>query len=642
MENDSKTILIPNELCRRAGIAASWRPINEISIFPYEKRSYKQKDGPSNFASDQPSSIFHVRHEVILFHPILRKLVNESNANFLALQEFVAEKPPDSKTEILKMSRQYRSIIRACLLNLQDDIAKTNITPKEKQELKDYITIFYSIECIWHLCEILFIDVIPGNIVLPPLLDWVRFHFPKPERNAATLLSGDTDNLDLEENYWPTVFGNFLQGRMNVVRALLQQHSAAQTAVFQLALNVLKNMPILNIVPVSEFSLRWRHWTAEIQIKLDAKQFMSNRNLDLIMRLIVGEESAWAEMHPHCETWYDFLAGWLFYTEPTVKTFELGRFADQSIDRMRVKHHLKHLDRVLLAFMKFDLFEVIKEIQEITDNGWLVSHLTDILFHSGRLAMLENEVQNFSSEDLRESFILDYGTTLMGHKSLWQVGLSYLDHCHKDGLPAIKLLLPRVAFDSEAKATNIISEAKNRGLNKVAQSISKILAMRSLSQGRLGNALTWASKSQDRLFISRIADKFLQEYVDTGEWRCIDMLDDFGSSMLASERLIFLGKFIELHKLYQAKEYKECGELYMSLLNSKLVPQYFWSVLFDEALTLAENEQLVFSSDQTEQIIYRLEEKQNIPELVSSKVYLLRLALARNLKRALMYEAQLY
>lgn len=73
---------------------------------------------------------------------------------------------------------------------------------------------------------------------------------------------------------------------------------------------------------------------------------------------MVGEEEAWAEIQSHCEAWYEFLAGWLFYTEPTVKSFELGQFAKHSIAKMRMKHHMKHLDRVLLAAMEFDMFEV--------------------------------------------------------------------------------------------------------------------------------------------------------------------------------------------------------------------------------------------------------------------------------------------
>lgn len=65
---------------------------------------------------------------------------------------------------------------------------------------------------------------------------------------------------------------------------------------------------------------------------------------------------------------------------------------------------------------------------------------------------------------LRESFILDYGTLLCGHNSLWQVGLSYLDHCPTYGKSATELLLERLPLGSEARTHKIIREAKKRNL----------------------------------------------------------------------------------------------------------------------------------------------------------------------------------
>lgn len=76
---------------------------------------------------------------------------------------------------------------------------------------------------------------------------------------------------------------------------------------------------------------------------------------------------------------------------------------------------------------------------------------------------------------------MDYGTTLIGHKSLWQVGLSYLDHCPNDGLPAIELLLPHISFDSEAKVHKLIQEAKHRDLNKVGKNVFLLIKILFLS-----------------------------------------------------------------------------------------------------------------------------------------------------------------
>ncbi|KAJ8939055.1 hypothetical protein NQ318_007686 [Aromia moschata] len=634
-------VVIPNHLCRRAGIAATWIPIDQIAIFPYEKKHMKQKDCPSQFASQSVTSVFHLRHSVILFHPILRKLVNESFGVFVSLQNLSANKPIEHRLELLKLSRQYRSIIRACLENLQEEI--TNSVSDNADELKNYVTILYSIECIWHLCEILLIDVGPGNIILPYLLEWVRFHFPKYERNAATLFGGDLIGLESHPEFWDTIIGLLLQGRINIVRALLRQHSASDSNTFKLVDRVLRAMPVYDVTtgtPINEFIIQRQHWLIDVQAKIDAKLFVSDINLNMIMKLVVGDEETWAGIQRTRETWYEFLAGWLFFTEPTVKPFELGEFAKNSIEKMKMKNRLKQLDKAILAVLEYDLLQVINEIQSMTDNGWFVSHLTDLLYHSGRLSNLEQEISSFSAKNLRESFVLNYGITLMGHKSLWQIGLSYLDHCPNNGIHAIELLLPRIPLENEAKTKKIVYEAKQRNLNHIAQSVSKAQGVISMNHGRLGNALTWALRSQDGPFTSFLADKFLKEYIKSGTLVSSDILEHLGSWILASDRLIFLGKFYEFHKLYQDKDYRGAANILTSLLSSKIIPKYFWSVLLLDTIPLLESEELVFSSNDTFTIMHCVEEKENLPEL-KDKVEIIRLAAARNLSRALIFEAQL-
>lgn len=66
-----------------------------------------------------------------------------------------------------------------------------------------------------------------------------------------------------------------------------------------------------------------------------------------------------------------------------------------------------------------------------------------------------------------------------------------------------------------------------------------------MRQRQLGNALAWALKSQDGGFITHIADQFLRDYAENGKLESRDLLENLGSSMLASDRLTFLGKIIE-------------------------------------------------------------------------------------------------
>lgn len=113
-------------------------------------------------SSEKYEPTVHIlKPEVILFSPQLRKLVNESNGVFLSIQK-IKSSSGDVRPELLKHSKQYRSILRACIESLQDICGKC-LTDK-KESLENFLTIFYQIECIWHLIEILYVDIVPGKL----------------------------------------------------------------------------------------------------------------------------------------------------------------------------------------------------------------------------------------------------------------------------------------------------------------------------------------------------------------------------------------------------------------------------------------------------------------------------------------------
>lgn len=227
--------------CFEKRIACTWSGGNKFTIYPRSQTVSKTQ------AEKCDDKVMNIRQEVLLFIPILRKLVNESNGTYLSLQK-VAEsaKTSDNPVEFLKLSRQYRSIIRVCIESLQE-AAEKETDGLEKNALLSYITIFYSIECVWHLCEILYIDNIPGDVVLPFLLEWVRFHFPCHEQAAAQLLEACERGSEEHAEYWDTVIGMIVQGRVDVARALLKLHSSTDTNEFKLVDNSLKNMPVYSV-----------------------------------------------------------------------------------------------------------------------------------------------------------------------------------------------------------------------------------------------------------------------------------------------------------------------------------------------------------------------------------------------------------
>ena len=116
----------------------------------------------------------------------------------------------------------------------------------------------------------------------------------------------------------------------------------------------------------------------------------------------------------------------------------------------------------------------------------------------------------------------------------------------------LELLLERVPLDSERKADRVIAVASARGLNDVVATTCRIMGVRALkmsSRMRVGSAMAWALRSQDARFTTFLADQLLRQYCEEGTFSSADLLDHLGSSMVLSDRLTFLDKYREFHRL---------------------------------------------------------------------------------------------
>jgi len=94
---------------------------------------------------------------------------------------------------------------------------------------------------------------ISGDVVLPLLMEWIKFHFFHHERHAKAILSGDygssvLDNgAENEPQYWNTVIGLVLQGRLDGARALLKLHSSSLSEPFKAVDYIMRTMPLYNV-----------------------------------------------------------------------------------------------------------------------------------------------------------------------------------------------------------------------------------------------------------------------------------------------------------------------------------------------------------------------------------------------------------
>uniref|UniRef100_A0A8C1LFV7 Nuclear pore complex protein Nup85 n=1 Tax=Cyprinus carpio TaxID=7962 RepID=A0A8C1LFV7_CYPCA len=566
-----------------------------------------------------PSAGFHQRHLGFEWGPG-DLLVYETNYKLSAGSPLVhvVRKDEDICSPILLLvpDSNYRSVIRACM-----------------EELQQNVSILLAIELIWNLCEVLFIDAAPAGSLLLHLLDWVRLHKSDVDARAREVLQSESPAQ--HQSYWDVVISLVLQGRMDEARQVLSKQAslrAESSSVFKRMDVLLQTMPIFNPTgtqTLTEFDVKWRHWHEECDRCLQDNTFASNRHLETIVKILVGDEDTILEQKELLSTWYHFLVTRLLFTHPTIKPPDLHYYAQSSMNMfLGPRAPPEPLDIILLSAFEFDLHQVIKDCSIALNNWWFVAHLTDLLDHC---KLLQSHNLHFGS-NLREFLVLEYASGLFTHHSLWQLAVDYFDHCPEFGRVYLELQIERIPLDTERKAIKVLRICEDRQMSEQVRSICKIMAKRALRNNRLGSALSWSIRAKDAAFATLISERFLQDYCNKGSFTDLDLLDNLGPAMLLSDRLTFLGKYREFHRLYGENRFSEAAKLLLSLMTAKIAPRGLWMTLLTDALPLLEQKEVKTRTT------HALHSHFTDEDIESTKTELLRLALARNLAMAIVKE----
>lgn len=333
-----------------------------------------------------------MKTKFIFDDPILREFLAEANSIFQDVQS----NSNATQKDFLKKSHAYRSILRGCLEKLQKEI---HIDP----DYNDYVTIFYSIECIWHLCEIFLIDPLPSNHPVPHLIDWIRFHFPDAEQKATALLFTNRGDESKKE-FLHVVKSLITQGHLEVARAILQLYGRNNfNACLQMAEEILRLVPVFNAgggLSTQNWRSQWQYWLTDTESKIQMGCFESEPELKEIVELVTGNEETWNKLASQSSCWYEHFPGYLFYTHPNCTFYELNTLAEKWLHQWSYDRNcsdgsenssLKHLDRIVLNIMQNDFHQVLNDIQNVYDQQWFATHLTDLLWHSGKLDIFNDE-----------------------------------------------------------------------------------------------------------------------------------------------------------------------------------------------------------------------------------------------------------
>lgn len=107
-------VRVPDALARPGRpLGVAWGVGNALALHPRPPLGAEQGGGGA-----QGARVHEVRWETTLYEPVYRKLVNESVSVFLGLQRAAAEEGVGAEA-LVRVSRQYRSIVRDCQEQLE-------------------------------------------------------------------------------------------------------------------------------------------------------------------------------------------------------------------------------------------------------------------------------------------------------------------------------------------------------------------------------------------------------------------------------------------------------------------------------------------------------------------------------------------
>ncbi|XP_065342016.1 nuclear pore complex protein Nup85 [Cloeon dipterum] len=590
------------------------------------KTRVPRPDDDTRSSSALPGSdrVTYIREDSIFFnHQAARTLLNNSYVVFSILQKHKLAKNRNADTNfdpgyeifdvdpadlsLVHVSRAYRRFLRDCTAELLKN-KDTN-----KMETLYLSSIFFSLELIFHLAEILNLDHSQNSHMVPKLQEWIQYYFNESSDLADSVIKSRDDKSPVECNpdFWPAVTGLIMTAQCKEARRLLGLHSKKETPAIRTLRQLLHSKPELQssggASVAINFSVQWEAWLKEVRNQLISGVFSTNQHCLELAELLAGDNKAEKLVYENSETWYKFLVTYVSYWKPTVESFRLGEIARKSMERFGMDSQMKAVDKILLALFESDLYQVIESLQEFAESGWASLHMTDLLYHAGLLSNVVGQ-DNKIAENLRTDLIIQFGTLLAANDCVWRTGLSYLDFAGSQGVGHIDLILQSRGQKSAKDAEILLYEAGKRNLVKAERTICSVVSRQYLMEKRLGSALMWAIKGDNHSLASSVAELVLREMAVNDEYSISDVLPDLGTSIISSGHLVFLVKYNEYLTKYHDGNKKEAVTILIDLITSGLAPPYFIPVLLKKSAQAAKEAVKVFNSTDLSNILGVLEE----------------------------------
>jgi nuclear pore complex protein Nup85 len=307
--------------------------------------------------------------------------------------------------------------------------------------------------------------------------------------------------------------------------------------------------------------------------------------------------------------WREAVGAWGVLVDVGLRRDDLPRVVERVLNELPIDSTILE-DSIQSSLCTGDIIKALMDSHEL--DRWLAAHMGDVF---DKLAIIPDDEDRFDTS-LRDYYLLDYADMLLDSPSqaeLWRVICEYLAAAGDEGRNRLREYVLRVGIrgDELEKFTQLREMCVEFKLDDEWRTISKTIAEMLIRRGELGVAASICLASEDGYLLSRIAEKILAAFVDSGDDEFLRLVNSLPESMLHeapqkfselhlvdqvsqttmvmfASRLAFLSEFRD-YLLYLAQGSRDlAAKKLINLLTSGITPVEFWSVLLAESVDLLE------------------------------------------------------
>ncbi|SNX87012.1 uncharacterized protein MEPE_05722 [Melanopsichium pennsylvanicum] len=358
-----------------------------------------------------------------------------------------------------------------------------------------------------------------------------------------------------------------------------------------------------------------------------------------------------------CEDWREALGAWGTLVHPTLKRDDVPTTAAIILEKFPIDGTIPG-EIVQQHLIKGEVHQAVQKAQGV--DIWLGAHLGDL---ADKVGLLEDG-QQAEANDLRQELLLKYAQELLDEQGLWRISIDYLAACGVAGRKKMSHVILSVPLDGpdsadedeeggadedmgEAaddstkrkakrleRAEQVLRACSEHGLELEARVVCRRMSRTLMEQGEYGVAIAYCVRASDTVLIRTIADRILGEYITKGAETFYQIVDSFPSSLISpgdgfdlmgddlsndlalsrhargffSNRLAFLARFRDFHRLYTDGQWAAAAGLLVELVTTEAAPERFLAVLLVDAIPLLEDGQATwFDRSQTFELIRTVE-----------------------------------